>query len=254
MTRIGIVLVCAWLAGCAGSNPKPADGTDGRANALQRARIHTELGTAYFDNGQTAIALDELRIAVEADPTYVPAHNQLGLVHMALGDDRLAQGAFERALKLDPNDSPTNNNFGLFLCQRKREKEAIRYFMVALKNPLYTTPENAYANAGICSRMQGDDVRGEEWLRKALALQPNQPQALYQLADIAFKKGDILNSRNLLARHLQVSQPSPEALWLGARIESRLGDKTALASYGAQLNNRFPAAQQTKAFNEGRFQ
>jgi len=57
-----------------------------------------------------------------------------------------------------------------------------------------------------------------------------------------------------LTRYMQVSTPSADALWLGARIEQRLGNRTALASYGAQLNNRYPDTAQTKAFNEGRFE
>jgi type IV pilus assembly protein PilF len=123
-----------------------------------------------------------------------------------------------------------------------------------LKNPLYQTPENAYTNAGICARIQGDEATAEEWLRKAIALQPNQVQALYQLADISFKRGELPAARALLTRHLQLSTQSAEALWLGARIENRSGDRNALASYGTQLNNRFPGAAQTRAFNEGRFQ
>jgi type IV pilus assembly protein PilF len=253
MNKIVLASLLLILAGCVSVDPK-GEGVQGPASGEQRARIHAELGTAYFESGQVAVALDELKIAVEADPDYVPAHNQLGLIYMSLGEDRQAQRSFERALKIDPNDSSTNNNYGMFLCQRKREKEAIKYFMAALKNPLYTTPENAYTNAGICSRMQGDDVRAEEWLRRAVALQPNQPQALYQLADISFRRGEMIPARNLLTRHLQVSQPSADALWLGARIEHRLGDRTALGSYGAQLNNRFPNAQQTAAFNQGRFE
>ena len=101
--------------------------------------------------------------------------------------------------------------------------------------------------------MQGDDVKAEEWLRKALALQPDQSQALYQLADIAFKRNELINARTLLNRHMQVSTPSADALWLGARIEQRLGNRTAMSSYGVQLNNRYPGAPQTKSYNEGRF-
>ena len=72
----------------------------------------------------------------------------------------------------------------------------MKYFATALKNPLYARPENAYTNAGVCAHLQGDDVKAEELLRKALALQPNQPQALYQLADIAFKRNDLTAARS----------------------------------------------------------
>lgn len=253
MNRISTLILVATLAGCTTSMGKSETG-EPRNAAENRARIHTELGAAYYGVGQMSVAVQELKEAISADPGYGPAHSQLGLVYMTLKEDALAQQSFERALKIDPTDSSANNNYGLFLCQRKREKEAMKYFAAALKNPLYATPENAYTNAGICSRLQGDDVKAEESLRKALALQPDQPQALYQLADIAFKRNELTTARTLLNRHMQVSTPSAEALWLGARIEQRLGNRTALASYGVQLNNRYPGAAQTKAFNEGRFQ
>ena len=70
----------------------------------------------------------------------------------------------------------------------------------------------------------------------------------------SFRRGELKTARSLLTRHLRLVQPSADALWLGARIESRLGDSTALASYGTQLKNRYPNAAQTRAFNEGKFQ
>ena len=253
MRRRFLVVLTIVVAGC-NSQPEKTDPDTQIGNALNRARIHTELGAAYYGNNQMSVAMEEFKEAISADPKFAPAHAQLGLVYMALNEDKLAQQSFERALKIDPADSEANNSYGRFLCQRKRDKDAFKYFMTALKNPLYSTPENAYTNAGICAFLQNDDVRAEDWLRKALALQPNQPQALYYLAEISFKRGDAKTARTLLTRHLRLSQPSAEALWLGARIESKLGDRTALASYGTQLRNRFPNSEQTKAFSEGRFQ
>jgi len=249
-----VLLLLALLAACSSPQSKTDPAPSPRADAANRARIHTELGMAYYGNNQNSVALEEFKEALAADPNYVPAHSQIGLVYMALNEDKLAQQSFERALKIDPSDSSANNNYGMFLCQRKRDKEAYKYFMTALKNPLYSTPENAYTNAGICAWLQGDDAKAEDWLRKALALQPNQPQALYYLAEVLYKRDDLKTARTLLTRHLRQVQPSADALWLGARIENRLGDRAALASYGTQLKNRFPNAAQTKAFNEGKFQ
>ena len=253
MNRISGLILVVLLAACTTQVNRSETG-EPRNAAENRARIHTELGVAYSGAGQMSVAVQELKEAISADPSYAPAHAQLGLVYMTLREDALAQQSFERALKIDPADSSANNNYGLFLCQRKREKEAMKYFATALKNPLYATPENAYTNSGVCARLQGDDVKAEEWLRNALALQPDQPQALYQLADIAFKRNELTAARTLLNRHMQVSTPSVDALWLGVRIEQRLGNRSAFASYGAQLNNRYPGAPQTKAYNEGRFQ
>jgi type IV pilus assembly protein PilF len=241
-----VFVLFALLSACTTPVNKSETG-EPRNAAENRARIHTELGMAYYGAGQMPVAVQELKEAISADPGFAPAHAQLGLVYMTLNEDTLAQQSFERALKIDPTDSAANNNYGLFLCQRKREKEAMKYFATALKNPLYATPENAYTNSGVCARLQGDDVKAEE-------LQPNQPQALYHLADIAFKRNDFTTARTLVNRNMQVSTPSVDALWLGVRIEQQLGNRSALASFGAQLNNRYPGAPQTKAFNEGRFQ
>ncbi len=253
MNRISILVFVVLLAACATQGKKLETG-EPRNAAENRAQIHTELGVAYYGAGQMPVAVQELKEAISADPGYAPAHAQLALVYVTLKEDALAKQSFERALKIDPTDSAANNNYGLFLCQRKREKEAMQYFSTALKNPLYARPENAYTNAGVCAHLQGDDVKAEEWLRKALALQPDQPQALYQLASIAFKRNELATARTLLNRYMQVTTPSVDALWLGVRIEQRLGNRTALASYGVQLNNRYPNATQTQAYNEGRFQ
>ena len=253
MKTILASLLIAALAACTPTKNRSETG-EPRSAIENRARIHTDLGAAYYGVGQMSVAVQELKEAIAADPNYAPAHAQLALVYMSLREDALAQESFDRALKIEPEDSAINNNYGMFLCQRKREKDAMRYFATALKNPLYAAPENAYTNSGICARLQGDDAKAEPLLRKALAIQPDQPLALYHLADIAFKRNDPVTARALLNRHMQVTTPSPDALWLGARIEKQLGNRNALASYGAQLNNRYPASVQTRSYNEGRFE
>jgi type IV pilus assembly protein PilF len=48
-----------------------------------------------------------------------------------------------------------------------------------------------------------------------------------------------------------VSAPGPEALWLGVRVENRLGDRDSEASYAAQLHRRFPESNETKMLMSG---
>jgi type IV pilus assembly protein PilF len=254
MTRFALAAALGLMVGCAQAPKSQPDTRATQREAQARAQIHTELGAAYYGTGQYAVSLEELDKALAADPRYVPALNQLGLVYMALGKERDAQMQFEKALRLDPNDSAVNNNYGMLLCRRGRDQEAIQYFNKALQNPLYRSPEVAYVNAGLCARTKGDNLRAEEFMRKARQLAPDQPQALYVLAEIAFGKGQVQEARSLITRHLQVTSPAPESLWLAARIENRLGDANALASYGAQLNRRFPNAPQTRLYNEGSFQ
>ena len=174
---------------------------------------------------------------------------------MDLKEDDQAESDFSQAIKIDPPARRTKNNYGLFLCQRGRQKEGIRQLLDALKNPLYATPDVAYKNAGLCARNAGDTKSAEEYFLRALKLNPNQPQALYNLAEINYQRDDYAAAKQyiepLLDGHRACRTRGAVA---GARIERKLGDRTALVNYGLQLRRRFPSAPETKAFLEGRFE
>ncbi|MDA1118121.1 MAG: hypothetical protein O2979_08940 [Proteobacteria bacterium] len=128
MTR-ALWLALALLAGCAAQAPEgPVTNTGvivGEPSAPRnRARIHTELATLYYANGSMSVALEELRIAVAADPTYATAHGIFGLVYMELRENDLARQNFQRALGYAPDDPDINHNYGWFLCQIGKEGEA----------------------------------------------------------------------------------------------------------------------------------
>jgi len=253
MSRSWVILAMVVLLGACAQSPKSNETSAQESTALNRARVHTDLATAYYGAGQYEVALEEVRIALDADDKYLPAVNQLGLIHLALGQMDQAQTVLQRAIRLDPDDPSINNNYGMLLCTRGDATEAMRYFEKAIGDPLYRSPEFAYVNAGVCMKREGDFLRAEQFFRRALALSPDQPQALYQMADLQFQNDEFESARGFITRHLQVVVPGPDALWLAARIDSRLGDFVAVESYGAQLNRRFPDFEQTRAFNQGRF-
>jgi type IV pilus assembly protein PilF len=198
------------------------------------------------------VALEEVREAMRADPGYGPAYNVAGLIYAELKEDKLAQENFQRALRLNPLDSDANNNYGRFLCDRQREDEAIRYFQAALRNPLYQTPDRSYVNAGLCSQRRGNTAAAEDYFQKALKARPNQPQALYQLADLAYARGAYDQAKDYLNRFGQLANANAEVLWLALRVERKLGDRAAAASYGTQLTKNYPESKEARALLAGR--
>ncbi len=261
MRRIALVAASLLLAACSSQKTQtPVEQLRPEQQAvssspLERAKIHTELGVSYFENGQLGVALEELNTAVSADKSYAPAYNALGLVYMELKEDAKAEKNFRQAIRIDPSSSEAKNNYGMFLCQRGREQEGIRELLEALKNPLYATPDVAYKNAGLCARKAGDTKAAEGYFVRALKLNPRQPQALYGMAEIDYLRDDYAGAKQYISRYFTVAEPpGPQALWLGARVERKLGDRTALANYGMQLRRRYPSAPETKAFLEGRFE
>lgn len=229
----------------------PLDRSGEEAQVRMRARVHTELAAGYYELRNMAIALDEIKLAMKADPEYGPAYNVAGLIYAELREERLAQENFQRALRINPTDSDANNNYGQYLCDRKREGEAMKYFQAAIANPLYGTPERAYVNAGLCTRRRGDVTTAEDFFLRAVRARPTQPQALYQLADIAYARKQYELAKQYLVRLEQVTRPSAEVLWLALRVERRLGDRNAEAAFGRQLRREFPDSRETQALLGG---
>lgn len=243
------------LTGCAGTPREPVSNAPPPSQVsidhLNGARVHTELAANYYSRRQFDVALEELGLALNAMPTYGPAYNMRGLVYMELKEDDKAAQSFEQALRIDPKNSDVNNNYGWFLCQRGEAARSIGYFALAGRDPLYSTPERALVNAGICSRKTNDAAGAENYFRQAIALQPTQAQALYNLADLSFQRGALEESRAYLSRYMRADNPSAEGLWLGVRTERRLGDRGAEASYAAQLCRLYPDSRECQAVKSG---
>lgn len=251
-----IVMAAVLLAGCAG---QPA-GEGGVANtqldseSRQRARAFTDLANAYFARAQYKIALDELRKAIISDNRFGPAYNIYGLIYMELTEDKLAEENFRRAIELDRSDSEARNNYGWFLCTRGRHDEGLEQFAVALRNPLYPQPERAMANAGLCAEMKGDLALAEANLLKSLKLQPDNPNTVLKLAGLNFRQGRLMETQRLLGRHAELAPPNAESLWLGVRLERKLGDRAQEAAYGLQLRKRFPDSNEARLLLTGQYE
>lgn len=248
------------LAACAQPGGQPGGMMESSAvdaasmrEADPRARIHTELAARYYAMRKYDVVLQELREALQADVNFAPAYNMLGLVHGELGEDREAEGHFRRAIELGRNYSEAHNNFGFFLCQRRRYDEAIGQFELALRNPLYAGQEKALANAGLCALLQGDMERSERYLVNALNRQPGQPVALLAMAEWHLRDNNPLGARSRLDQLSRQGALNAAALWLGVRIERRLGNREAEGNYGYQLRTRYPEARETRWLLNGSY-
>ncbi len=221
-----------------------------------RAKIHTELGAAYFQGGNMAVALEELGVALRADSSYAQAYSIRGLVYAALKENAKAEEDFRRALGIAPNDPEINNNYGWFLCDIGQERQSIGYFLEALKNPLYATPERAYTNAGTCALKAGDLEGAQNYLLRAVQLsRDGAVTARLQLARLFYKRGILEESRIYLNDAIkQMDPPSAEALWIGIRLERKLGNRNSEGSYAAQLRSRYPTSPEYQEFLKGNFE
>jgi type IV pilus assembly protein PilF len=261
---IQLFSLIALLAACAGQPGTPS-GTTGPASipiseqapsgmAEKSAKTHTELGTLYLQAGNVAVALEEARIATAFDPNYAPGHNLMGLVQILLNDTAMAKASFERAIQLAPGDPQIANDYGWFLCQSGREQEAMNYFSLAARNPLYKTPTRPYTNAGLCALRMKDDKLAEENFQRALVFDGSNVQAIFHLANLAYKRGDYFTAKRYLGEVQRNTEPNAESLWLGVRIERKLGDRQAEASLASQLRRKFAGSPEYQALMQGKYE
>ena len=249
------LILLLLLAGCAASHPEHDTGTilGEVGDPRNRAKLHTELASLYYGNGNLGVALEELRNATVADSNYAPAYGMFGLVYMQMKDNDRAEASFERALRLSPNDADINHNYGWYLCQTAREQASIAFFLNAIRNPLYSTPWRSYSAAGVCSFKVNQLKDAEAFFDRALRVEPDEPSSLLYLGQIRYRQGNVGEARKLVARHNKVAAPSAESLWLALRIERRLGERVAEQSYANQLRRRFPASPEFLLLQRGQF-
>jgi type IV pilus assembly protein PilF len=242
------------LAACAQAPSQRGNEAPAQYGETYRARIHTELAAQYYSRGQYAVALQELHEALRSDAAHAPAYDMRALVHIELGEDKEAEDNFRHAIELSGEYPEAHNNYGYFLCQRGRFEEAMTQFEKAWKNPLYASPEKALANAGRCALLSGDVTAADRYAQRALTRAPNHPVALLTQAEVGFRQGNATLARSQLRLLETQGGLDAPALWLGVRIERRLGNQAAEADYGLQLRRRFPNSQETRWLIEARYE
>ena len=231
----------------------PKTNTREETDLRRRARLRLELGTSYFQQKQYAIALEELKQAIEIDSGYPDTYAVLGLLYMELGDRRQAEDVFRRGLNADNNHSDLNLNYGWFLCQSGREKESISRFMAVARNPLYSAPVKPLQNAGICALRMGDKKLGEQFLLAAYDTDPNSAVVLYNLANLNLANPDLTKARFYINRLHSIYDPSAQTLWLNLKIERAAGGQDKVDDLSKQLRQKFANSAETAALERGAY-
>jgi len=256
-SSIALIAAAALLAGCAGQGPGAeaprADlaTTSDQTQARNRALIRLELAVGYFQQGQTTVALDELKLSIAADPTFADAYNLRGLVYMRMSEDRLAEDSFRRALQLAPRDGNILHNYGWLLCQQRRYADSYPYFTQAIASPQYGEQSKTFMTLGICQQRGGQLAEAERSLMRSYELDPGNAYTGQQLAALLMARGDLQRAQFYMRRINNSDQATAESLWLGMKVERRAENRDAMLQLGMQLKRRFPNSREALAYDRG---
>lgn len=221
------------LAACSNNESKPTP------KKGQASEYNARLGAEYTRTGRLNLANEKLLKALDQNPNSADANHYYALLQQKLGLNQKADSYFRKALSITPKNPALLNNYGSYLCQNGQYQSATQHFMAATNDPLYTTPEFAYTNAGICIKKSGDIATAEQYFRKSLTLKPTFGSALYQMAKIKYEQGDYNRAQAFLQRYHEHNPEAPESLSLCEQINRRLGDLNATGQCRSKLAGRF---------------
>lgn len=255
------VLVLGALTGLLACAPMPV-AQDKRSDwvtesdetpARKRARLRLELATAYYQQGQDAAALDEVKQALAHDQSDAAAWNLRGLIYLRQRQWERAQHSFEQALTRAPQDPDVAHNYAWMLCQQNpvRLQQAEPLLRRALAQPAYAQAAKSWAALGQCQQRAGQLPQAELSLRQALALAPTDARALWPMSQVLYAQGRWQQAADALgALHAQ-GAVSAESLWLGVRVAHRLDNRPMFAAWAQQLRQDFGRSPQAQALDKG---
>lgn len=206
---LGALVLMVGLGACSNTAGTVASDT----SAQQRARLRMELALGYFQNGQSAVALEEVRQALAADPRHGPAYNLQGLILLQQGDRAGAERSWRQAVRLNGHDADARHNLGLLLCEQGVYEESVQQFAQALAEPAYAGKPRTHLAAGTCALKAGQAAQAASHAKAA-----------------------------------SEQQPSAASLWLGMRAEHQLGHAQAVSDYARRLQQQFPDSAEMQRY------
>jgi type IV pilus assembly protein PilF len=250
MTRNILLSCCLGLmAACTTTSTRSSE--QDNASPERAVIYNVQLGMQYLQQGRRDLARNRLERALEIDDRSAAAHSAMAFYWEQIGETERADESHRLAVRYGDDDPNIANNYGTFLCQQGRYDESVEFFLEAAQSRDYRTPAAAYSNAGTCLRRDGDLVRAEELLRRALNIDPNFVDALWQMADLSYANDDALTARAFLQRLESQGQLNASMLHLGVRVETAMGDVAAADEYTRRLVRNFPESPQARQIGGG---
>ena len=250
MNRLVVTLVCAagLLAPYGASFAQSA--TPDKKSLEQAAAINTQLAVEYLRHDNLSAAHEVIDKALKQNSRTAETQMTAGMVYDRLGEHKKSLAYFDQAAKLAKDNPDVLNNVAVYLCRSGERKRGEEYFLSAASSPLYKTPAVAYTNAGRCAREDGRLKDAEQYFRKALTFQADQPDALLQLAEVTHELGNNMQSRAFLQRYLSVAPATASTLLLGNRVELALGADDQAAEYAKRLLHDFPSSPEAGSLQQ----
>lgn len=236
---LGVLILL--LVGCVSENSHdPTQTEKGRQEARD---AYIKLGIAHIQQGALAKAKIPLKKALDLDPSSADAHAALALVFQGELETALADQHYRAALESAGQDPRILNNYGSFLYEQKRYVEAFERFQQAAEDPMYSERARVFENLGLTALRLGRRDQAQGYFNRALRLDSQRPNALLELALLAYDNKEYGASRYCYEGFLKlVKQQNARSLLLGIRLARIFQEPASVKSLAQQLKRLYPVS------------
>ena len=246
-TRLILAIAFFALAGCVTRTKDGSKPLKQESQEVAAGKYNTQLGTAYMQQGNYALAKDKLERALKQNPKDPDVHTSLGLLYDRTGDPKLADKHFREALRLAPDKPDLGNNYAIYLCKNGRVDEGVERFKEVANNKFYGTPEVALTNAGVCLLSAKRFDEASQKFSAAIRAKPNYSEATVQLASLQLQRDQVAEARKVVDTYLNAFKPDPDVLLTAVNVARAAKDRMAEEKYSRALRLEFPDSAQTRA-------
>jgi len=156
------------------------------------------LGNLYVNLGNFDEAVNNYRKAIEIDDQFYPAKVNLAMLYNRLGKNDDAERLLREAVAQHPDLYEIKYSLGLLLAEKQQYADAA-IFMQEASDGLPQRSRIHY-NLGLLLQKLGRHSEAESALKRALALDENNPEYLYALAVFYLQQGDLESARQTAER------------------------------------------------------
>lgn len=183
-------------------------------------------------NANGAVVL--FKNALEKDENYLDARFQLAKAYIQSGKREQAEKEFLKVLKQNPSRDDVLPELADIYNATKKPEEAFKLGEQYLaKHP---GSVEGFEILGISSAINGKFADAENYLNKALAVDPSRAKTKIELATVYVSCGKEQKAKSLLEELTQADQKNVKALYMLASLEKKTGNvDKALEIYGRVL-------------------
>lgn len=182
------------------------------------AEAHFLLGLAYFNTGNYDKARTAFERTLALDPQRAAAvHHNLGALAYQLGELETAVEEFKVALEADPDDSDTHYQLGatylvmaLPADSLTPDEAMVKQAQTEFEKALELSPGKVEALVGMGNvhLLQSQVQEAIEVLEQAVAENPDMPEALFALGRTYAAAGQTAEAKQTLQRFLETNPPA----------------------------------------------